>query len=413
MNLLSLESPSIILENRYQIQSQLSKKSGRRTLLALDLHTNQSVIIKLLIFNAEFAWDDLKLFKREVETLKSIEHPSIPRYLDSFDVDLPNCQGFALVQSYIEAPSLAQAYQDGRRFTNIDIRQLAHALLDILIYLHEYTPSIIHRDIKPSNILIANRSSHHIGDIYLVDFGAVQGNLEQDSSTITIVGTYGYMPPEQFGGRTNPASDLYSLGATLIYLMMGIHPANLSTKDGKIQFDLDVDLALKSWLNLIIEPSLELRLKTASIAKIELDRQLEVSVTPSLKLESTSDRTSFLSLEFDDAVNSRIFINCGFVTTGLITSLILFCYIYSILIHVSSMSFIQIMSSIFSPFLPVYLLTIYGIAIIFLFSIYICYLIAGTLCYYPIASIWNAGTKFIYEICKISKAIKTILKLHS
>jgi len=50
------------------------------------------------------------------------------------------------------------------------------------------------------------------------------------------VGTYGYMPQEQFGGRTVPASDLYSLGCTIIYLVTGTHPADLPQKDFRIQF---------------------------------------------------------------------------------------------------------------------------------------------------------------------------------
>ncbi len=393
MNLSSPKLTDITLQDRYQIKSQLSKKYGRRTLLALDLHTQQLVIVKLLIFNAEFDWDDLKLFEREAETLKSIEHPAIPRYLDSFDLYLPNCQGFALVQSYIEAPSLAQVYQDGRRFTNTDVRQLAHSLLNILIYLHDYTPSIIHRDIKPSNILIANRTAHNIGDIYLVDFGAVQGNLGQDGSTITIVGTYGYMPPEQFGGRTNPASDLYSLGATLIYLVTGIHPAELSTKDGKIQFDLTADLDLKKWLDLMTEPSLDRRVRTASIAKIELDRvQSQIQAVPTLTIKSRSDKPEFLPLKFPDAFDSRLFMffgTCGVVLGSL-------SLLASIVPHLSI--------GFHLVWIIVFAVSEVGLAILFTIG-GLCYLCFGTICYYPIAILWNILILGIYSICKISKAI--------
>ena len=63
------------LHQRYQIQSQLSKKAGRRTFLAIDLQTDMLVVIKLLIFNQDFDWQDLKLFEREAETLKSIGSP--------------------------------------------------------------------------------------------------------------------------------------------------------------------------------------------------------------------------------------------------------------------------------------------------------------------------------------------------
>ena len=75
-------------------------------------------------------------------------------------------------------------------------------------YLHSQTPPIIHRDLKPSNILLTDRSAHSQGQVYLVDFGSVQAPFLQPTGTLTIVGAYGYMPPEQFGGRAEPASDL-------------------------------------------------------------------------------------------------------------------------------------------------------------------------------------------------------------
>ncbi|HEY9704456.1 MAG TPA: serine/threonine-protein kinase, partial [Allocoleopsis sp.] len=207
-----------IFHNRYQIQELLSKKTGRITLLALDLQTKKSVIVKLLVFNNEFIWEDLKLFEREAQTLKSLNHHAIPKYLDYFEFDLPELKGFALVQTYINAPSLEKSFENGRRFTEDELKQIADKLLEILNYLHEHNPPVIHRDIKPSNILITNRSGNSIGDVYLVDFGSVQTVAKnKEGGTITIVGTYGYMPPEQYFGKAGPASDLYSLGMTIIY----------------------------------------------------------------------------------------------------------------------------------------------------------------------------------------------------
>jgi len=213
--------------DRYQIQQQLGKKAGRQTFLAIDNETQQPVVIKLLSFNKDFEWDDLKLFEREAETLKSLNHPAIPCYLDFFEVDLPHSKGVALVQSYIPAKSLEAQLKAGRRFSEPEVKQLAIALLEILSYLHSQQPPVIHRDIKPSNILLGERSGNFVGQVYLVDFGSVQTLAATEGGTITVVGTYGYMPPEQFGGRAVPASDLYSLGATLIYLTTGKHPAEL------------------------------------------------------------------------------------------------------------------------------------------------------------------------------------------
>ena len=263
-----------ILSERYEVQQLLGKKAGRRTLLARDLQTQKLVVIKLLSFSSDFEWDSLKLFEREAETLKNLAHPLIPGYLNYFEVNLPTIQGFALVQTYIPAQTLEQCLQTGRTFTEAEVKQIAKALLEILVYLHELHPPVIHRDIKPSNILLGERSGNSVGQVYLVDFGSVQTVLASETGTRTVVGTYGYMPPEQFGGRTVAASDLYSLGATLIYLVTGTHPADLPQKDFRIQFEQLANLSpsFSNWLKWMIEPSLERRLSSANQAIAALEK---------------------------------------------------------------------------------------------------------------------------------------------
>ncbi|MEH1951693.1 MAG: serine/threonine-protein kinase [Nostoc sp.] len=263
-----------ILGERYEVQQLLGKKAGRRTLLARDLQTQKLVVIKLLSFSSDFEWDSLKLFEREAETLKNLAHPSIPGYLNYFEVNLPTIQGFALVQTYIPAQTLEQCLQTGRTFTEVEVKQIAKALLEILVYLHELHPPVIHRDIKPSNILLGERSGNSVGQVYLVDFGSVQTVLAAETGTRTVVGTYGYMPPEQFGGRTVAASDLYSLGATLIYLVTGTHPADLPQKDFRIQFEQLANLSpsFSNWLKWMIEPNLERRLSSATEAIAALEK---------------------------------------------------------------------------------------------------------------------------------------------
>jgi serine/threonine protein kinase len=265
-----------ILNNRYQIRQHLSIKAGRQTFLAQDLYSKLLVVIKTLSFGDIFQWDDLKLFEREVGILKCLDHPAIPKYLDYFEVEEADIRGFALVQTYIDAPSLDIVIKDGRKFSEAEIVELADQLLSILHYLHEQEPPIIHRDIKPSNVLLSNRSAHSIGDIYLVDFGSVQTVASKDGGTITIVGSYGYIPLEQFGGQTQAASDLYSLGMTLIYLLTGTHPAELPSVNGRVQFD-DIHLSgrFARWLNKITEPHLAQRFNSAQSAQIALTSKEE------------------------------------------------------------------------------------------------------------------------------------------
>jgi serine/threonine protein kinase len=268
--------PGQLLCDRYQIQQQLSKKAGRRTLLACDLQTQEQVAIKVLIFGSDFEWEDLKLFEREAETLKALDHPAIPRYLDFSELDLPQCRGFALVQTYIAAKSLAEYLKVGRTFSELEVKELAKSLLKILIYLHGRQPPVIHRDIKPSNILLGDRSGNSIGQVYLVDFGSVQTLAAQEGGTITVVGTYGYMPPEQFGDRATPASDLYALGATLIHLVTGIAPAEL-LKNSQIQFIENTNLTTSffEWLKKLTMAAAEQRFFSASEALKMIDCRIK------------------------------------------------------------------------------------------------------------------------------------------
>lgn len=289
-----------VLAKRYEVQRQLGKQTGRQTLLARDLQTQKLVVIKQLFLGSDFAWQDLKLFEREAETLKTLDHPAIPRYLDYLEIDEPDSKGFALVQTYVKGKTLEEHLKAGRTFSETEVKKLAKSLLAILNYLHKQNPPVIHRDIKPSNILLHSRSGNTLGQIYLVDFGSVQNQAAKLGGTITVVGTYGYMAPEQFGGRSVPASDLYGLGATLIYLVTGLHPTELSQQDLKIQFGDRVphlNPNLSNWLEWMTEPSLSKRLSSAKEAWRALKNPRLIDKTPmavkrlgsDIKLTKTSE----------------------------------------------------------------------------------------------------------------------------
>lgn len=100
----------------YCLESLLGRQTGRRTFLATDTHMQTAVVVMLLLFGPDFTWDDLKLFEREAETLKALNHPAIPQYLNSFEVETVLGEGFALVQTYIEAKSLQDWVIAGYRF---------------------------------------------------------------------------------------------------------------------------------------------------------------------------------------------------------------------------------------------------------------------------------------------------------
>lgn len=294
-----------MLGDRYQVQQQLARKAGRQTLLARDLETGELVVVKLLSFSSDFEWDDLKLFEREAETLKALSHPCIPNYINYFELNSQSFQGFALIQSYIDARSLESHLKAGRNFSEAEVKQIAIAILEILIYLHERQPAVIHRDIKPSNILLGDRTGNSVGQVYLVDFGSVQNLAAREGATMTIVGTYGYMPPEQFGGRSFPSSDLYSLGATLIYQVTGTAPAELPQKDGRIQFEDEANINpdFANWLKRMTQPSLDRRFDSAHAALQSLNQNQQ-----STALLNDNRPTSSKFLLEKDIISFNIFL---------------------------------------------------------------------------------------------------------
>jgi serine/threonine protein kinase len=253
-----------VLHDRYQLKQKLGQNAGRQTWLAEDLQAIPAklVIVKLLAFGGEVQWDDLKLFEREAQVLKQLNHSRIPKYYDYFSVD-ERSLWFGLVQEFIPGASLKELLNQGKRFTEKQVRQVAINVLNILIYLHELKPQVLHRDIKPSNLILGEDKQ-----VYLVDFGAVQDRAVKEGATFTVVGTYGYAPMEQFGGRAVPASDLYALGASLIHLLTGTAPADLPQDDLRIQFSDKVTLTprFREWLEKLTEPSLKRRFSTAKEA---------------------------------------------------------------------------------------------------------------------------------------------------
>lgn len=156
----------------------------------------------------------------------------------------------------------------GDRMTPKDVSKFARSILGVLEYLHSLSPPVVHRDIKPSNIV---RS----GSRYtLVDFGAVQLVAASDTGGSTVVGTSGFMPPEQLSGRACPQSDLYALGATIVHLVTHTHPSKLPQKRLKLDWRgkaTGLPTPLAEFVDRLIQPAVEDRYPSARSAIAALD----------------------------------------------------------------------------------------------------------------------------------------------
>jgi serine/threonine protein kinase len=264
---ISRQEQANLLLGRYSIDRTLGNRLGRRTLLAYDHHQQMSVIIKYLPLDDPLQNFDLKRFEREVHLLKTLDHPALPRYIDSFKIDTANWRGMMLIQSYAEGQSLYQAIRTGRTFSETDLKDIAKQVLEILHYLHQQRTPIIHRDIKPSNLVLGHRSLQCPVKVYLVDLGLVQTTLTRSAAQpMTIAGYDGYRPPEQLGDLAIPASDLYSLAMTLIHLATHQHPSTLPQRGLKVVFAQhmgDFSRPFKQWLRWLSDPNISKRPRSA------------------------------------------------------------------------------------------------------------------------------------------------------
>ena len=244
----------------YQIEKELghNRAGGRVTYLANDKRNQQLVVIKQFQFaKLGSSWQGYDAYGREIQLLKELNYPGIPLYLDAFETQ----DGFCMVQEYKQGVSLATS----RSFNPDEIKQIAIAALEVLVYLQNRIPPIIHRDLKPENILVdkANR-------VYLIDFGFARVGEGEVGVSSVVKGTLGFMPPEQlFNRQLSEASDLYGLGMSLICLLT-------NTKSDRIGDLVDISYRVSfkhlvpklnihwvNWLEKMVEPRLKDRFPNA------------------------------------------------------------------------------------------------------------------------------------------------------
>jgi serine/threonine protein kinase len=216
----------------YTFQAELGRGGFGTTYLARRESDGLQCVVKQLSLTRMHDWKSLDLFEREGQTLAQLQHPYIPKLI-AFRRDPQGEQpALFLVQTYIPGHSLKALIEGGKRFSHPEAIAMGMALAKILVYLQAFSPPLVHRDIKPENVILGEDQQW-----YLIDFGAVrrpeQASEERGSTT---VGTFGYMAPEQFHGLASPASDIYALGATLLFALTHRAPYELPLKGLKIDF---------------------------------------------------------------------------------------------------------------------------------------------------------------------------------
>jgi hypothetical protein len=204
-------------DGRFVVVGRLGRGSQGETFDAVDKREGRGVAIKRFDVGGAQSWKDVELAEREARVLQSLAHPKLPGYIDHFE----NEGALYLVMEKIEGESLAGLHARGVVLGEEDVVRLLTDAADVLDYLHGRVPPVIHRDLKPGNVIRRPDKS-----FAFVDFGAVRDKLRARGGS-TVVGTFGYMAPEQFQGRALPASDVYAIGATAVAMLTGREPEDL------------------------------------------------------------------------------------------------------------------------------------------------------------------------------------------
>ncbi len=253
--------PGDVLNNTYRIETILGRGGTSEVYKARSEISGRVIAIKAL--RAEFSTNDdfLVLMTRE-EDIRDVRHDAIVRYFDT--QRMPDGVVY-LVMDFVDGPGLDRKLADGGMSAS-DLMIVGARVCEGLITAHGR--NIVHRDLSPDNIILRNDAP---GEAVIIDFGIAK-DTNPGAETIVgneFAGKYAYAAPEQLSGRTDPRSDIYSLGALLLSTFrgekpdMGRNPMEVIEKKAK-PLDLDgVPEPLRSLIARMSDPDPDRRFADA------------------------------------------------------------------------------------------------------------------------------------------------------
>jgi predicted Ser/Thr protein kinase len=219
------------LVGRYRILGVLGEGGWGTVYHARDLTLELDVALKILHPNIARDPAKLAVFRNEVRVARMVTHPNVCRLHDL--IDAPG--GCFITMEYVAGESLAALLERGR----LALPHALRILRDVARGLSaSHAAGVIHRDLKPSNVLV-------IGDrVVVADFGIAGEDRTLGSGPQKVVGTLGYMAPEQTaGGPLDARVDVYAFGVLACVLATGQHPPQTPARRARHRADLAASLA--------------------------------------------------------------------------------------------------------------------------------------------------------------------------
>jgi WD40 repeat protein len=259
-----------VVKDRYRLVRQVGTGGFGAVYLAEDMLAGKKQValkeIRLAGLSAQEKIEATDAFNREVSLLPGLQHPHLPRVYDHFT----DAQHWYVIMEFIAGETLesyVQKIPSGRLPVEMVVG-MGIQLADVLDYLHTRQPPVIFRDLKPSNIMRTPE-----GKLYLIDFGIARIFKPGQPRDTIAFGSPGYAAPEQYGkAQTTARADLYSLGATLHFLLTGDDPANSPFRFDRLDLSLSPAVDELEWLILcMVAMDVDSRPQSAQAVKRELE----------------------------------------------------------------------------------------------------------------------------------------------
>lgn len=198
-----------ILDEKYEILKVLGQGGMGKVYLCRNRRLGNLWAVK----EVNSQWQNKVDFLAEPNILKNLNHTGIVRIIDIFYED----NNLYIVEDYIEGQTLEEQVDVNGPLSSELVKDISLQLCSILDYLHSFNPPIVYRDLKPSNIMITPSNK-----VVLIDFGIARTYKESQKSDTVILGSRGYIAPEQLVNiQSNPQTDIYSLGVTMFFMLTG------------------------------------------------------------------------------------------------------------------------------------------------------------------------------------------------
>lgn len=221
-----LHEGAMLRDSQYEILGRLGVGGQGTAYAARDVDKNHAVVLKEFILpvyvDVNVRRQSVEKMQNEAEILSRLNHDRIVKLIDFF---IEDHRGY-LVLERIDGQSLRQKVSENGRLSESEVRSLAMQMCEMLEYLHGLEPPVVHRDFTPENLILSRD-----GVLKLVDFNVAQ--QQESTATGTVVGKHCFISPEQFRGKPTVQSDIYSMGATLYYLLTGEDPEPITCSHPK------------------------------------------------------------------------------------------------------------------------------------------------------------------------------------